>query len=93
MIITGSDDNVHARLDRATDSVVEGWGSATTEREGEDRGAAVCQGVFSFEVDTGNDGTIGAATVLVEDFDAMEECALGDAKVCATDGASAVGTI
>lgn len=92
-VIAGSDYNVHASLDRATDGVVEGWGRAATEREGENRGAAVCEGVFGCKVDTGNDGTIGAAAVFVEDFDAMEECALGDAKVCTTDGTSAVGTI
>lgn len=49
--------------------------------------------MFGCEVDTGNDGTIISAAVSVEDFDTMEECALGDAKVCATDGASAVSTI
>lgn len=92
-VIAGSDDNVHAGVDRATDSVIESWGSAATEREGEDRGAAVCEGVFGCKVDTGNDGTIGAAAVSVKDFDAMEEGALGDAKVCTTDGTSAVGTI
>ena len=49
--------------------------------------------MFSCKVDTGNDGTIGAGALSVKDFDAMEEGALGDTKVCATDGTSAVGTV
>ena len=71
---------MYAGVESATDGVVEGSGRAATKREGE-----------SCKVNTGNDGTIGAGALSVKDFDAVEG-ALGDTKVCATDGTSAVGT-
>jgi len=50
-------------------------------------------GVADCEVYTGDDRTIRAGAFLVEDFDAEEECALGDAKVGTTNRTSAVGTV
>ena len=50
-------------------------------------------GVADCEVYTGDDRTIRAGAFLVEDFGAVEECALGDAKVGTTNRTSAVGTV
>lgn len=50
-------------------------------------------GVLDREVDTGDNRAIRASTVLVEDFDAVEECAFGDAKVRTTNGTSDMRTI
>ena len=50
-------------------------------------------GVADCEVYTGDDSTIRAGALLVEDFDAVEECALGDAEMGTTNCTSAVGTV
>lgn len=53
----------------------------------------MCESVLGCKVDAGDDRTVRAAAVLVEDFDTVEACALGDTKVRATNRTSTVGTV
>jgi len=53
----------------------------------------VLLGVFGCKVDTSDDRSIGTGAISAEDFDAVEESALGDAEMGTTNRTSAVGTV
>jgi len=93
VVVTSGNGHQETTADGGVDSVVEGSGDGATERHVTNGGTARGLGTVSSPLNTSDDTGVGAAAVVTEDLDGVDDGLLGEAVVVTDGGGGNVSTV